>query len=65
MRINNNINSLISTNYLSNINKNIINTLEDISDGKKINKASDNSASIVISDNLRTQINSARSLSEI
>lgn len=60
MRINTNISSLYAINNLSNINLNLSNSLEKLSSGLKINKASDDSSGLAIADKLRTQASSLK-----
>ena len=58
MRININISSLVAQEANVQINKNLRNSLEKLSAGLRINKASDNASGTVIADKLRTQASS-------
>jgi flagellin len=58
MRININISSLVAQEANVQINKNLRNSLEKLSTGLRINKASDNASGTVIADKLRTQASS-------
>ncbi|MCT7519793.1 flagellin N-terminal helical domain-containing protein [Aliarcobacter cryaerophilus] len=58
MRINTNISSLGAQEAAQNTNKNIANSLEKLSTGLKINKASDDASGLAIADKLRTQVTS-------
>lgn len=75
MRINTNISSLVSRESSTNNNAKLTLSLEKLSSGLKINKASDNASGLSIADKLRTQasglgtaisnINSAIALTQI
>jgi len=58
MRINTNIASMNAQQISNNTNKEIGNSLEKLSSGHAINKASDDAAGLAIADNLRTQATS-------
>ncbi|RXJ95485.1 flagellin [Arcobacter sp. AHV-9/2010] len=58
MRINTNISSLGAQEASINTNKNISNSLEKLSTGLRINKASDDASGLAIADKLRTQATS-------
>ena len=58
MRINTNISSLNAQEAAQNTNKSIANSLEKLSTGLKINKASDDASGLAIADKLRTQVTS-------
>ena len=58
MRINTNISSLGAQEAATNTNKSIANSLEKLSTGLKINKASDDASGLAIADKLRTQVTS-------
>ncbi|XPV68892.1 MAG: flagellin [Halarcobacter sp.] len=58
MRINTNISSLNAQEAAANTNFNIKNSLEKLSSGLKINKASDDASGLAIADKLRTQATS-------
>ena len=58
MRININISSLVAQEANVQINKNLRNSLEKLSTGLRINKASDNASGLAIADKLRTQASS-------
>ena len=58
MRINTNISSLGAQEASQNTNKSISNSLEKLSTGLKINKASDDASGLAIADKLRTQVTS-------
>ena len=58
MRINTNISSLGAQEAAQNTNKSIANSLEKLSTGLKINKASDDASGLAIADKLRTQVTS-------
>ncbi|MGJ0337741.1 flagellin [Aliarcobacter cryaerophilus] len=58
MRINTNISSLGAQEAAQNTNFNIKNSLEKLSTGLKINKASDDASGLAIADKLRTQVTS-------
>ena len=57
MRINHNISSMITQGSLYKSNQALSKSLERLSTGLKINRASDDAAGLAISENLRTQIN--------
>ena len=56
MRINHNISSMVTQGALSYINRSTSKTLEKLSTGLRINRASDDAAGLSISENLRTQV---------
>ncbi len=58
MRINTNVSSLTAQEAAQNTNKSIANSLEKLSTGLKINKASDDASGLAIADKLRTQVTS-------
>ncbi len=58
MIINTNVASLTAQEAATNTNRNIANSLEKLSTGLKINKASDDSSGLAIADKLRTQATS-------
>ena len=58
MRINTNVSSLTAQEASTSTNKNISNSLEKLSTGLKINKASDDASGLAIADKLRTQVTS-------
>ncbi|MFX4210026.1 flagellin [Aliarcobacter butzleri] len=58
MRINTNVSSLTAQEAAVNTNKNISSSLEKLSSGLKINKASDDASGLAIADKLRTQVTS-------
>lgn len=58
MRINTNIASMTAQESAANINKNLSNSLEKLSSGLRINKASDDASGLAIADKLRTQASS-------
>ena len=58
MRINTNISSLGAQEAAKNTNNSIANSLEKLSTGLKINKASDDASGLAIADKLRTQVTS-------
>ncbi|WP_458363429.1 flagellin N-terminal helical domain-containing protein, partial [Aliarcobacter skirrowii] len=58
MRINTNVSSLNAQEASTNTNKYISNSLEKLSSGLKINKASDDASGLAIADKLRTQVTS-------
>jgi flagellin len=58
MRINTNVSSLTAQEAASNTNKTLSNSLEKLSTGLKINKASDDASGLAIADKLRTQATS-------
>ena len=57
MRINTNISSLVAQEANANTSKNISSSLEKLSTGLRINKASDDASGLAIADKLRTQAN--------
>ena len=57
MRINTNVSSLVAQEANSNTSKNISSSLEKLSTGLRINKASDDASGLAIADKLRTQAN--------
>ena len=75
MRINTNVSSLVAQESNANTNKTISSSLEKLSTGHRINKASDDASGLAIADKLRTQasgltiavqnVNSAISLTQI
>jgi len=58
MRINTNISSLGAQEAAKNTNNSIANSLEKLSTGLRINKASDDASGLAIADKLRTQVTS-------
>jgi len=58
MRINTNVSSLTAQEASTNTNNSIKNSLEKLSTGLKINKASDDASGLAIADKLRTQVTS-------
>jgi flagellin len=58
MRINTNVASLTALESNTQVNNNMRNSLEKLSSGLKINKASDDASGLAIADKLRTQANS-------
>ena len=58
MRINTNVSSLVAQESAVNTSKNISNSLEKLSSGLRINKASDDASGLAIADKLRTQATS-------
>ncbi|MFW2592084.1 flagellin [Aliarcobacter butzleri] len=58
MRINTNVSSLTAQESAVNTNKSITSSLEKLSSGLKINKASDDASGLAIADKLRTQVTS-------
>jgi len=58
MRINTNVASLNAQEQATNTNKNLQNSLEKLSSGLRINKASDDASGLAIADKLRTQASS-------
>jgi flagellin len=56
MRINHNISAMITNNSLSTVNRSVGKTLEKLSTGLRINRASDDAAGLSVSEQLRTQI---------
>lgn len=59
MRINHNISSMITQGALFKTNRNLGKSLEKLSTGLRINRASDDAAGLAISENLRTQVRGA------
>lgn len=58
MRINTNVSALSAMESNTQINKNLANSLEKLSSGLRINKASDDASGLAIADKLRTQASS-------
>ncbi len=58
MRINTNVASLTALESNQQVNKNLTNSLEKLSSGLRINKASDDASGLAIADKLRTQASS-------
>ena len=58
MRINTNVSSLVAQDAAQNTNKTLTNSLEKLSTGLRINKASDDASGLSIADKLRTQATS-------
>ena len=58
MKINTNISSLTAQEASTNTNRSIASSLEKLSTGLKINKASDDASGLAIADKLRTQVTS-------
>ena len=58
MKINTNISSLTAQEAATNTNRSIASSLEKLSTGLKINKASDDASGLAIADKLRTQVSS-------
>jgi flagellin len=58
MRINTNVASLTALESNTQVNKNLSDSLEKLSSGLKINKASDDASGMAIADKLRTQASS-------
>jgi len=58
MRINTNVASLTALESSANVNKNLSQSLEKLSSGLRINKASDDASGMAIADKLRTQASS-------
>ncbi len=56
MRINHNISSMITQNSLFSVNRDMGKSLERLSTGLRINRASDDAAGLGVSENLRTQV---------
>ena len=56
MRINHNISSMITQNSLFSVNRDMSRSLERLSTGLRINRASDDAAGLGVSENLRTQV---------
>jgi flagellin len=57
MRINHNIPSMITQGSLYQVNRDMSKSLEKLSTGLRINRASDDAAGLGVSENLRTQVN--------
>ena len=60
MRINTNINSMTAQESANLVNKRLTSSLEKLSSGLRINKASDDASGLAIADKLRTQASSIR-----
>jgi flagellin len=60
MRINTNINAMTAQESATQVNKNLRNSLEKLSSGLRINKASDDASGLAIADKLRTQASSIK-----
>jgi len=60
MRINTNVNSMAAQESAAQVNKNLANSLEKLSSGLRINKASDDASGMAIADKLRTQASSIK-----
>ena len=58
MRINTNINSMVAQESATQVGKNLTSSLEKLSSGLRINKASDDASGMAIADKLRTQASS-------
>ena len=58
MKVNTNISSLTAQEAATNTNRSIASSLEKLSTGLKINKASDDASGLAIADKLRTQVTS-------
>ena len=58
MRINTNVSSLTAQDAAANTNKTLTSSLEKLSTGLRINKASDDASGLAIADKLRTQATS-------
>ena len=58
MRINTNVSSLVAQESATNTGKVISSSLEKLSSGLRINKASDDASGLAIADKLRTQVTS-------
>ncbi|MBN1757066.1 MAG: flagellin, partial [Chitinispirillaceae bacterium] len=56
MRINHNISSMITQNSLFSVGREMSKSLERLSTGLRINRASDDAAGLGVSENLRTQV---------
>lgn len=56
MRINHNISSMITNGALFKVNRDMAKSLEKLSTGLRINRASDDAAGLGVSENLRTQV---------
>ena len=57
MRINHNISSMITQGALSKVNQSLNKSLERLSTGLRINRASDDAAGLSVSEQMRTQVN--------
>ncbi len=57
MRINHNISSMVTQGSLYQVNREMSKSLEKLSTGLRINRASDDAAGLGVSENLRTQVN--------
>lgn len=57
MRINHNVSSMATQNSLYKVNRDMSKSLERLSTGLRINRASDDAAGLGVSENLRTQVN--------
>ena len=57
MRINHNISSMITQGALSQVNRDLSKSLERLSTGLRINRASDDAAGLSVSEQMRTQVN--------
>jgi len=57
MRINHNIPSMVTQGSLYQVNRDMAKSLEKLSTGLRINRASDDAAGLGVSENLRTQVN--------
>lgn len=60
MRINHNISSMITQGALFKTNRGLNKSLEKLSTGLRVNRASDDAAGLAISENLRTQVRGAK-----
>jgi flagellin len=56
MRINHNISSMVTQSSLFNVNRQMSKSLERLSTGLRVNRASDDAAGLGVSENLRTQV---------
>ncbi len=56
MRINHNINAMVTQGSLFRVNRDVSKSLERLSTGLRINRASDDAAGLGVSENLRTQV---------
>jgi len=57
MRINHNISAMITQGSLYSVNRDMSKSLEKLSTGLRVNRASDDAAGLGVSENLRTQVN--------
>lgn len=57
MRINHNISSMVTQSAINRVNRGLSKSLERLSTGLRINRASDDAAGLSVSENLRSQIN--------